>query len=161
MLFWSGRLNFIMKGKTETQVIRQIFEDGCTQREIEKILFEVKRFKDGNGLRRDVREMGSDLHSLSIRIQEKTGLQKRAAGVLASRLYFMGKSEAGRIRQLSIGITHATLISADFLCPYGDHWALDGKRFAIKAGVKVGWFRRFHPGEQFDCGCSSKPILPY
>lgn len=138
-----------------------MLEEGLTKKEIEKILFEVKQFKDGNGLRRDVREMGLDLHRLSARVQEKTGLQKGVAGVLASRLAFMDKSEAGRIKLLSIGITHATLISADSSCPYDEHWAFNGKRFAIKAGVKVGWFRRFHPGEQFDCGCSSKPILPY
>lgn len=155
------QLNFIMKSHIETQVILQMFEGTVTREEVSKILFEVKQFKRRRGLYFDVCRLGPDLHLLKCRIQEKTGLNNSAAGVLATQLWHMAQSETGRIQRQSQGIKYATLISADFLCPYKEHWAFNQKKFRIKTGIKLGLFRRYHPAELFGCGCASKPILPF
>ncbi|MHC9245373.1 hypothetical protein [Aeromonas jandaei] len=150
-----------MKSHIETQVILQMFEGAATHEEVNKIIFEVNQFKRRLGLYLDVCGLGPDLHLLKCRIQEKTGLNNSAAGILATQLWHIEKSTTGRIQRQSQGIKYATLISADFLCPYKEHWVFNQKKFCIKTGVKLGFFRRYHPGELFGCGCTSKPILPF
>lgn len=85
--------------------------------------------------------------------------QKRAIGIARDQ---SNKANAvvNRARQMELGITEAIWMhSHGGKEPRPEHVAADGKRYKIAEGCKIdGKF--IQPGEEINCRCTSRPVLP-
>ncbi|EIF7321189.1 hypothetical protein MJJ39_001953 [Salmonella enterica] len=124
---------------------------------IKKLIIDVKNHK---GLYQDVVMHGQNIYNSKNNIIEKTGLNEKISGNLAMILWFITKPEIEADRRLKIKITEATWVFEDFLCKHPSHRNLNGKKYSIRKGIRIGFFKRIHPGQLVGCGCLSTPIIP-
>lgn len=124
---------------------------------IKKLIIDVKRHK---GLYQDVIKHGQNLYNSKNCIIEKTGFSEKVSGNLAMMLWFITKPELEVARRLKIGISEATWVFEEFLCKHPSHRNLNGKKYSIRKGMKIGFFKRIRPGQLVGCGCMDRPIIP-
>lgn len=146
--------------KEENEIIDAQFKQSSVDEllNIKKLIVDVKKRK---GLHHDVIKHGSNLFSSKNYIIEKTGLSDKTSGSLATILWFIAKPELEIAKRLKIGVSEATWIYDEFVCKHPDHHRLDGKKYSLHKGMRIGFFKRIHPGQLVGCGCVSKPILPF
>ncbi|MFZ4835890.1 hypothetical protein [Rouxiella sp. Mn2063] len=146
--------------KEEVEIIDANFKkaSGDELLTIKKLISDVKKHK---GLYQDVVRNGSNLYASKNCIIEKTGLSEITSGTLARTLWFITKPELEVSRRLKIGISQATWIFQECLCKYPDHRNLSDKKYSIRKGMRVGFFKYIHPGQLVGCGCMSTAIIPY
>ena len=65
-----------------------------------------------------------------------------------------------RTRQMELGITEAIWMHSHAgKTPRPDHVAADGKRYKIAEGCLISG-KYIQPGEEINCRCASRPVLP-
>jgi len=102
---------------------------------------------------RDLQTMVKDLKALYPQAAHRAELIARDQS---------GKANAvvNRARQLELGITEAVwLHSHAGKTPRPDHVAANGKRYKIAEGCLISG-EYIQPGEEINCRCTSRPILP-
>ncbi|HBD1381528.1 TPA: hypothetical protein KHU63_001961 [Escherichia coli] len=124
---------------------------------IKKLITDVKNHK---GLYQDVVKHGQNLYNSKNNIIQETGLSEKISGRLAMILWSITNPEVEAARRLKIKITEATWVFEDFLCKHPSHRNLNGKKYSIRKGIRIGFFKRIHPGQLVGCGCLSRPIIP-
>ncbi|EPP2701752.1 hypothetical protein ACUNQE_005057 [Escherichia coli] len=124
---------------------------------IKKLIIDVKNHK---GLYQDVVKHGQNLYNSKNNIIQETGLSEKISGRLAMILWSITNPEVEAARRLKIKITEATWVFEDFLCKHPSHRNLNGKKYSIRKGIRIGFFKRIHPGQLVGCGCLSRPIIP-
>lgn len=103
---------------------------------------------------------GRDLESMVKEIKQIYPTTKRRAELIARDQSNKANAVVNRTRQLELGITEAIwLHSHAGKNPRPDHLSANGKRYNIAQGCKIsGEF--IQPGEEINCRCASRPILP-
>ena len=116
---------------------------------------------------------GRDAHHLYTGLMRIEGMQKGSAHRITRFLLNRASALMNIESSLSLGLTEAIWVYSKAPCMYdckrpseadlqqdADHRALDGKKFDIRTGVKVGetyiW-----PGSKEGCRCSSRSVLPF
>ena len=104
--------------------------------------------------------MGRDLETMVKNIKAAYPVANRRAELIARDQSNKANAVVTRTRQMELGITEAIWMhSAAGKEPRPDHVAANGKRYKIADGCKIsGEF--IHPGEEINCRCTSRPILP-
>ncbi|CRY06290.1 Uncharacterised protein [Yersinia enterocolitica] len=148
--------------KEEGLIIDKMFS-WCTSAEeiliIKKTITEVKNRK---GLYSEVIKYKGDLYHLKFSVADATGLNLKASGELGRELWRLTSAPIQRERLIKkAGISFGIWMYTADVCQYPSHSKLNGKKFSIKNGAKVGFFKRIHIGELVGCGCFSKPVLPF
>jgi SPP1 gp7 family putative phage head morphogenesis protein len=105
-------------------------------------------------------QAGRDLGSLSKEIEERYGVTKRRAALIARDQTNKATATITRVRQTELGITHAVWVhSAGGKKPRASHVAADGKTYEIAKGMKIdGDF--ILPGQLVNCRCVSRSVIP-
>ncbi len=106
---------------------------------------------------------GRDLNYMTTELQKQLGVTKRRAERIALDQNNKATAKLTKIRDEEMGITKGIWIhSGGGSNPRQKHVAANGKEFSLSKGLQVGdngeWVL---PGEEINCGCSWKPILPY
>jgi SPP1 gp7 family putative phage head morphogenesis protein len=104
--------------------------------------------------------VGGDLGTLSKALQERYGVTKRRAALIARDQNLKSTAVITKTRQQELGITHATWQhSHGGRHPRPEHVAANGKPYEIAKGMflegKWVW-----PGTEINCRCRSRSILP-
>lgn len=147
--------------KEESLAIDKMFSWCATGDEIiiiKKAIFEVKI---GKGLYNEASKCKGDLHSLKFIVSEHTGLDQKAAVELGRALYRLVKPKYERERMIRAGIVYGTWVYTSDICQYPHHEKLNGKRFSLIKGARIGFFKRELPGQSVGCSCFIKPVLPF
>jgi len=105
---------------------------------------------------------GRDIGALAKGLQDKLGVTRRRAALIARDQNNKATGAMQRARQLSLGITRAKwLHSAGGNAPRPEHVAFSGKTYSIRDGHDFGdgegptW-----PGVPINCKCVSVPVIP-
>jgi len=126
---------------------------------IQSIPDEYLRQVDGIVMRsyaagRDLETMVKDLRALYPKVGNRAVLIARDQSNKANAV-------VNRTRQMELGIVEAVWMHSHAgKNPRPDHVAANGKRYKIAEGCKIsGEF--IQPGEEINCRCTSRPILPF
>lgn len=143
----------------ENEIINAEFKnsDGDELLIIKRLILDVKNRK---GLYQDIVKHKQNLYASKNNIIEKTGLSEKISGSLATILWFITKPELEMSRRLKINITEATWIFCEYTCKHPNHRNLHGKKFSIRRGMRVGFFKRIRPGQLVGCRCMDRSIIP-
>lgn len=106
---------------------------------------------------------GRDLGTLTAELQQRYGVTRRRAALIAKTQNNMATAAMMRVRQGEAGITEAIwLHSHGGREPRPTHLANSGERY----NIAEGWYdpdpkvrRHIQPGELINCRCVSKPIV--
>ncbi len=103
---------------------------------------------------------GRDLGTLTKELEERYGVTKRRAALIARHQNNIGTSTLLRARHVELGVTKARwLHSSGGKVPRPEHVAFSGKTYDIRKGAflegKWTW-----PGVEINCRCTSIPIIP-
>lgn len=103
---------------------------------------------------------GRDLGALSKELEERYGVTKRRAALIARDQNNKATATITRVRQESLGIKQAKwLHSHGGKHPRPSHKAADGKLYDIDKGMLIdGEYIR--PGEKINCRCVSRSVIP-
>lgn len=103
---------------------------------------------------RDLETMVKDLQALYPKVGNRAVLIARDQSNKANAV-------VNRTRQMELGIVEAVWMHSHAgKNPRPDHVAANGKRYKISEGCKIsGEF--IQPGEEINCRCTSRPILPF
>ncbi|EEV7641574.1 hypothetical protein H2998_13950 [Escherichia coli] len=145
--------------KEENEIINVEFKKASADELliIKKLIIDVKNHK---GLYQDVVKHGRNLYNSKNNIIQETGLSEKISGRLAMILWSITNPEVEAARRLKIKITEAAWVFEDFLCKHPSHRNLNGKKYSIRKGIRIGFFKYIHPGQLVGCGCLSRPIIP-
>ncbi|AGH74709.1 hypothetical protein ACOGYG_001390 [Edwardsiella piscicida] len=145
--------------KKENEIINADFPTASTHDLllIKQLISDIKKHK---GLYQDVIKHGGNIYNSKNCITEKTGLSEKISGHLAMILWFIAKPELEIASRLKIGISESVWVFEEFLCKHPDHRSLNGKRYLIRKGMRIGFFRHIHPGQLVGCGCIARAIIP-
>ncbi|EFT1523931.1 TPA: hypothetical protein PW803_002544 [Escherichia coli] len=145
--------------KEENEIINVEFKKASADELliIKKLIIDVKNHK---GLYQDVVKNGADLYSSKLDIMRETGLEEIISGILARTLWGITRPEKENTRCLRVGINEAEWCFVECICRHPAHRLLHGKKYAIRKGMKIGFFKHIHPGQLVGCGCLSRPIIP-
>jgi SPP1 gp7 family putative phage head morphogenesis protein len=103
---------------------------------------------------------GRDLETMVKELRELYPVTERRAKLIARDQSNKANAVVNRARQMELGITEAVWMHSHAgKNPRPDHVAANGKRYKIAEGCKIsGQF--IQPGEEINCRCTSRPILP-
>ena len=111
-------------------------------------------------------QAGRDLGTLTTEIQERFGITRRRAILIASDQNNKATAAITRKRQMDLGITEAIWRHSHAgKHPRPTHVAADGRRYKLDQGClippKPGDEAEFiYPGEAINCRCIGSPVLP-
>lgn len=145
--------------KEEEVVVNDMFNE-LTNEDLNTLKGVIKMVKKRKGIFEDIKIFGPNLHASSCFIVEKTGLPRKASGLLARELWFLTKPGIDRGRHFKLGIKHAIWIYEGYLCKYPSHSRFNNKKFLLEKGVRVGLFKRLNTGQLVGCRCMYRPVLP-
>lgn len=149
-------------GKEESQVIDKIFSCCSTSDEIVIIKKSIAEVKDKKGLYQEAVKCKGDLYSFKFIVSDYTGLNIKVSGELGRELRRLAEAYVQRERLIvKAGISYGIWVYTKDICNYPSHAKLNGKKFLIKRGAKVGFFKHIHTGGLVGCGCISKPVMPF
>jgi uncharacterized protein with gpF-like domain len=103
---------------------------------------------------------GRDLGTLTRELEDRYGITRRRAALIARHQNNIGTATLLRARHVELGVTKARwLHSAGGKVPRPEHVAFSGKTYDIRKGAflegKWTW-----PGVEINCRCTSVPIIP-
>lgn len=103
---------------------------------------------------------GRDLESMVKELRQLYPVTNRRAETIARDQSNKANAVVNRARQMELGITEAIWMHSHAgKNPRPDHVAANGKRYKIAEGCKIsGQF--IQPGEEINCRCTSRPVLP-
>lgn len=103
---------------------------------------------------------GRDLESMVKALREIYPVTARRAELIARDQSNKANAVINRTRQMELGITEAIWMHSHAgKNPRLDHVAANGKRYKIAEGCKISG-EYIQPGEEINCRCTSRPILP-
>lgn len=104
---------------------------------------------------------GRDLETLTKEIREIYPVTKKRAEFIARDQTNKATSVASRTRQLELGIEEAIWMhSGAGKHPRPEHVKANGERFNLKTGMLIDG-KYIFPGEEPNCRCTSRPVLPF
>lgn len=104
---------------------------------------------------------GGDLGELKKQLKQQFWVTDRRARLIATDQNRKASSSLAAIRQQSIGIKKGIWIHTGAAQhPRTDHVAANGREFDITKGCLISG-KRIMPGQEINCGCTWRPILPY
>lgn len=109
-------------------------------------------------------QVGRDIGQISKDLEQRLGVTKRRAALIARDQSEKTTSAFVRARHLELGITEAIWVhSGGGKHPRPSH--LKAGRERVKYDVAKGWLdpdegKHIHPGELINCRCVSKPVVP-
>lgn len=106
---------------------------------------------------------GRDLQYMTEELQKQFGVTRRRAERIAIDQNNKATAELARVRQQSLGITRGIWIhSGGGSHPRPKHVKANGEEFDLDKGLPVGDNGEYVlPGQEINCGCSWKPVLPF
>lgn len=103
---------------------------------------------------------GRDVGYLVEQLEERFGVTRRRAKLIANDQNNKATAQMARARQLSLGVTKARWLHVGGgKNPRPSHVAANGKVFDLSKGLKIDGEYVF-PGELINCGCVGAPIIP-
>jgi SPP1 gp7 family putative phage head morphogenesis protein len=103
---------------------------------------------------------GRDLASMVKDLQKLYPAASHRAELIARDQSNKANAVVNRARQMELGITEAIWMHSHAgKNPRPDHVAADGKRYLIAQGCKIDG-EYIQPGEEINCRCTSRPVLP-
>ena len=104
---------------------------------------------------------GRDLASMVKELKQLYPAASHRAELIARDQSNKANAVVNRARQMELGITEAIWMHSHAgKNPRPDHVAANGKRYNIAEGYKIsGEF--IQPGEEINCRCTSRPVLPF
>ena len=148
--------------KEESAIIDQMFSWCASADDLVIIKKSITEVRKGKGLYSEVIEHKADLYHLKFNIADATGLNLKASDKLGRVLWQLIYPPIQREKQIKkAGISFGIWVYTEDICQYPSHAKLNGKKFSIKGGAKIGFFKHIHTRELVGCGCFSKPILPF
>lgn len=103
---------------------------------------------------------GRDLQSMVKDIKEIYPVTQKRAELIARDQSNKANAVVNRTRQLELGITEAIWMHSHAgKNPRPDHVAANGKKYKIAEGCLISGENIF-PGEEINCRCTSRPVLP-
>jgi SPP1 gp7 family putative phage head morphogenesis protein len=122
----------------------------------------ARHFQEIEGLVMRSVTAGRDLKTLTDDLQEKFGVTRRRAALIARDQNNKATATITRVRQQDLGIKEAIwLHSHAGKKPRPTHVKMDGKRFNVSQGMWDPAENRFiHPGELINCRCVSRSVVP-
>lgn len=104
---------------------------------------------------------GRDLQEIAKELQSRYGITKRRAELIARDQSNKLNAVATQARRQELGITEAIWQhSHGGKEPRKSHVAADGRKFKIAEGCLIDG-KRILPGEEINCRCVSKSVLPF
>lgn len=106
---------------------------------------------------------GRDLQYMTDELVKQTGITRRRAANIARDQNNKATAELSKVRQEALGITEGIWIhSGGGSEPRPKHVKANGRRFKLAEGLPVGEGGEYVlPGQEINCGCTWKPVLPY
>ena len=106
---------------------------------------------------------GRDLQYMTEELQKQFGVTRRRAERIAIDQNNKATAELAKVRQQSLGITKGIWIhSGGGSHPRPKHVKANGQEFDLDKGLPVGDNGEYVlPGQEINCGCSWKPVLPF
>jgi uncharacterized protein with gpF-like domain len=103
---------------------------------------------------------GRDLEAMTKGLKEIYPVTNNRAALIARDQSNKANAVVNRTRQLELGFTEAIWMHSHAgKNPRLDHIAANGKRYKIAEGCKIsGEF--IYPGQEINCRCTSRPVLP-
>lgn len=103
---------------------------------------------------------GRDLGTLSAELEQRYGVTKRRAALIARDQNNKATATITRVRQQSLGITQAKwLHSAGGKHPRKSHQDASGKLFDVSKGMLIDG-EMIWPGQLVNCRCVSRSVIP-
>lgn len=103
---------------------------------------------------------GRDLESMVKEIRQLYPAASRRAELIARDQSNKANAVVSRARQMELGITEAIWMHSHAgKNPRPDHVAANGRQYKIAEGCKISG-EYIQPGEEINCRCTSRPILP-
>jgi SPP1 gp7 family putative phage head morphogenesis protein len=104
---------------------------------------------------------GRDLESIVKELKSIYPVTNKRAEFIARDQCNKANAVASRTRQLELGITEAIWMHSHAgKTPRPDHLAANGKIYKIAEGCKISG-EYIQPGEEINCRCTSRPVLPF
>jgi len=118
-------------------------------------------YKDVEGAVMRSYAAGRDLETMTKDIQAVYPITARRAAFIARDQSNKANAVVNRARQLELGITEAVWQHSHAgKDPRPTHVAANGKRYEIAKGCLIDG-EYIQPGEEINCRCTSRPILPF
>jgi SPP1 gp7 family putative phage head morphogenesis protein len=107
-------------------------------------------------------QTGRDLAQLTNDLQEQFGVTRRRAAFIARDQNNKATASMTRARQDELGITQAIRVhSGAGKHPRPTHVAMNGTKYDVSKGMRDPAVKRWiFPGEEINCRCISKSIIP-
>ena len=103
---------------------------------------------------------GRDLATMVKELKQLYPAASHRAELIARDQSNKANAVVNRTRQMELGITEAIWMHSHAgKTPRPDHVAADGKRYKIAEGCKISGVY-IQPGEEINCRCTSRPVLP-
>ena len=103
---------------------------------------------------------GRDLETMVNELKQLYPEASRRAELIARDQSNKANAVVNRARQMELGITEAIWMHSHAgKTPRPDHVAADGKRYKIADGCLISG-KYIRPGEEINCRCTCRPILP-
>lgn len=104
---------------------------------------------------------GGDLAELKKQLKNQFGVTDRRARLIATDQNRKASSSLAVVRQQSLGIKKGIwLHTGAGQHPRPDHVAANGREFDIRKGCLISG-KYILPGQEINCGCTWRPIMPY
>lgn len=104
---------------------------------------------------------GRDLQSMVDGIRKIYPVTQKRAAFIARDQSNKANAVANRARQMDLGITEAVWVHSHAgKTPRPDHVAADGKKYKIADGCLISG-KHIQPGEEINCRCVARPVLPF
>lgn len=104
---------------------------------------------------------GRDLETMTKALRKLYPITQRRAELIARDQSNKANAVVNRTRQLELGITEAIWMHSHAgKTPRPDHVAANGKVYKIAEGCKISG-EYIQPGEEINCRCTSRPVLPF
>lgn len=104
---------------------------------------------------------GRDLETMVKGLRELYPVTQKRAELIARDQSNKANAVVNRTRQLELGITQAMWMHSHAgKNPRPDHVAANGKIYNIAEGCKISG-EYIQPGEEINCRCTSRPVLPF
>jgi SPP1 gp7 family putative phage head morphogenesis protein len=104
--------------------------------------------------------LGRDLETMVAELRQIYPVTAKRAELIARDQSNKANAVVNRTRQLELGITEAIWMHSHAgKNPRPDHVAANGKRYKIAAGCLISG-KYIQPGEEINCRCTSRAVLP-
>jgi len=119
----------------------------------------IARVKVKKGIYKEVVNCKGDLSSLTLHISKSLNLDIKISELLSLTLWNLVKPVMDLEKSIRSGITHGRWSYLSYICEHPQHERLNGKKFPLKKGCRVGIFKRIHPSSMVGCGCMYRPEI--